>query len=151
MTDSTPPGSGPSSPGERGGPVRPLPPFDRGPAGSSSPEDRQDGFVADLFQRRYPEVTITALVFAVLIGVVMNAAITYAGLKIGFTLTGSAIAAVLGFGVLRGGSVDRGHVGAFLFQLLPHAKPRSPHLASEIRPLVKACLRSPRHPAAGYH
>lgn len=102
MTDSTPPGSGPSSPGERGGPVRPLPPFDRGPAGSSSPEDRQDGFVADLFQRRYPEVTITALVFAVLIGVVMNAAITYAGLKIGFTLTGSAIAAVLGFGVLRG-------------------------------------------------
>ena len=32
----------------------------------------------------------------------MNAAITYAGLKIGFTIGGSAIAAVLGFGVLRG-------------------------------------------------
>jgi len=51
---------------------------------------------------RYREVTITAIVFAIIIGIVMNAAITYAGLKIGFTLGGSAIAAVLGFGVLRG-------------------------------------------------
>jgi putative OPT family oligopeptide transporter len=32
----------------------------------------------------------------------MNAAITYSGLKIGFTIGGSAIAAVLGWGVLRG-------------------------------------------------
>jgi uncharacterized oligopeptide transporter (OPT) family protein len=102
MSDSTPPGPGPSSSGDRGGPVRPLPPFDREPAAASPPADREEGFVADLFQTRYPEVTITALVFAVVIGVVMNAAITYAGLKIGFTLTGSAIAAVLGFGVLRG-------------------------------------------------
>ncbi len=51
---------------------------------------------------RYREVTVAAIVFAVVIGVVMNAAITYAGLKIGFTIGGSAIAAVLGFGVLRG-------------------------------------------------
>lgn len=50
----------------------------------------------------YREVTIAAVVFAIVIGVVMNAAITYAGLKIGFTIGGSAIAAVLGFGVLRG-------------------------------------------------
>jgi uncharacterized oligopeptide transporter (OPT) family protein len=48
------------------------------------------------------EVTVVAVIFALLIGVVMNAAITYAGLKIGFTIGGSAIAAVLGFGVLRG-------------------------------------------------
>lgn len=102
MTDSTPPGPGPSPSGERGGPVRPLPPFDREPGGMAPSPGREEGFVADLFQKRYPEVTITALVFAVVIGVVMNAAITYAGLKIGFTLTGSAIAAVLGFGVLRG-------------------------------------------------
>jgi len=38
----------------------------------------------------------------IVIGVIMNAAITYSGLKIGFTLGGSAIAAVLGWGVLRG-------------------------------------------------
>jgi uncharacterized oligopeptide transporter (OPT) family protein len=50
----------------------------------------------------YREITWTAIIFAIIIGVVMNAAITYAGLKIGFTLGGSAIAAVLGFGVLRG-------------------------------------------------
>lgn len=49
----------------------------------------------------YKEVTLTAVVLGVLIGVVMNASITYAGLKIGFTIGGSAIAAVLGFGVLK--------------------------------------------------
>lgn len=50
----------------------------------------------------YREVTVSAVVFAIAVGIIMNAAITYAGLKIGFTLVGSAIAAVLGFGVLRG-------------------------------------------------
>ncbi|MEO0717191.1 MAG: hypothetical protein AAFY58_09420, partial [Planctomycetota bacterium] len=48
----------------------------------------------------YREVTLSALLFALLVGVVMNASITYAGLKIGFTIGGSAIAAVLGFGLL---------------------------------------------------
>lgn len=52
--------------------------------------------------RPYREVTPLAIVLGVLIGVVMNAAITYSGLKIGFTLGGSAIAAVLGWGLLRG-------------------------------------------------
>ncbi|MCB9915174.1 MAG: OPT/YSL family transporter [Planctomycetes bacterium] len=52
--------------------------------------------------RPYREITWEAVVFGVLIGVVMNAAITYSGLKIGFTIGGSAIAAVLGWGVLRG-------------------------------------------------
>lgn len=50
----------------------------------------------------YREVTPAALILAIIIGIVMNAAITYAGLKIGFTIGGSAIAAVLGFGILRG-------------------------------------------------
>ncbi|MEO1129934.1 MAG: OPT/YSL family transporter [Planctomycetota bacterium] len=51
---------------------------------------------------RYREVTIASIIFGVIVGAIMNAAITYAGLKIGFTIVGSAIAAVLGFGVLRG-------------------------------------------------
>ncbi len=51
---------------------------------------------------RYREVTVAAMAFGIVFGLVMNAAITYAGLKIGFTIGGSAIAAVLGFGVLRG-------------------------------------------------
>ncbi len=49
----------------------------------------------------YREVTLLAIVVGVLIGIVMNASITYAGLKIGFTIGGSAIAAVLGFGILK--------------------------------------------------
>ena len=59
-------------------------------------------WIADIFQTRYREITLPAIVFGIVIGVVMNAAITYSGLKIGFTLGGSAIAAVLGWGVLRG-------------------------------------------------
>jgi len=51
---------------------------------------------------KYREVTVAAIVFGVVVGAIMNAAITYAGLKIGFTIVGSSIAAVLGFGVLRG-------------------------------------------------
>ncbi len=51
---------------------------------------------------RYREITASAIIFGVLIGIVINAAIAYAGLKIGFTIVGSPIAAVLGFGVLRG-------------------------------------------------
>ncbi len=50
----------------------------------------------------YREVTLAAIVLGLIIGAVMNAAITYAGLKIGFTIGGSAIAAVIGFGLLRG-------------------------------------------------
>ncbi len=51
---------------------------------------------------RCREVTIATVVFGVLFGAILNAAITYSGLKIGFTISGSAIAAVIGFGVLRG-------------------------------------------------
>ena len=50
----------------------------------------------------YREVTLSAIIVGLIIGAVMNAAITYAGLKIGFTIGGSAIAAVIGFGILRG-------------------------------------------------
>ena len=66
------------------------------------PEPRPDPPPIGTPQVPYREVTVAAVVFAIVIGVIMNAAITYAGLKIGFTITGSAIAAVLGFGVLRG-------------------------------------------------
>lgn len=51
---------------------------------------------------RVRELTVASVVFGVVLGAIMNATITYAGLKIGFTIVGSAIAAVLGFGVLRG-------------------------------------------------
>lgn len=68
----------------------------------TSARESEPGFFGDLLQTRYREVTLSAILFAIVIGIIMNAAITYAGLKIGFTIGGSAIAAVLGFGVLRG-------------------------------------------------
>jgi uncharacterized oligopeptide transporter (OPT) family protein len=51
---------------------------------------------------RYREVTVSAVLFGVVFGALMNMAIAYTGLKIGFTIVGGAIAAVVGFGVLRG-------------------------------------------------
>jgi uncharacterized oligopeptide transporter (OPT) family protein len=100
MADSTPPGP----------PPPPLPHETRTSPGSTRGQS-SDG----IFQTRYREVTISALIFGLIFGAVMNAAITYAGLKIGFTIVGSAIAAVLGFGVLRGilrrGSILETNIG----------------------------------------
>jgi uncharacterized oligopeptide transporter (OPT) family protein len=63
----------------------------------------------------YREATLSAILFGVVVGTIMNASITYAGLKIGFTIPGSTIAAVLGFGVLRGllrrGSILETNIG----------------------------------------
>ena len=42
------------------------------------------------------------MIGGVLLGAVLNMGICFAGLQIGFTIVGSAVAAVLGFGVLRG-------------------------------------------------
>ena len=50
----------------------------------------------------YREVTASAVIFGGLLGCVMTAAFVYIGLKLGFGLPGSTVAAVLGFAVLRG-------------------------------------------------
>ena len=50
----------------------------------------------------YRELTVAAVAFGVLIGSVMTAAFSYVALKLGFTLGGSTVAAILGFAVLRG-------------------------------------------------
>jgi len=66
-------------------------------------------------RKKLREITLSSVVFGVVVGAMMNASITYAGLKIGFTIVGSAIAAVLGFGVLRGilrkGSILETNIG----------------------------------------
>ena len=51
---------------------------------------------------QYRELTISAAIFAIVLGAILNAAITYSGLRLGFTVSASAIAVVLGFGILRG-------------------------------------------------
>ncbi|MCB9591295.1 MAG: OPT/YSL family transporter [Sandaracinaceae bacterium] len=50
----------------------------------------------------YRELTPAALIFGVFIGATMTAAFVFVGLKLGFTLPGSTVAAILGFAVLRG-------------------------------------------------
>lgn len=50
----------------------------------------------------YPEMTFAAITLGIVQGSVMTAAFVYAGLKLGFTLGGSTIAAILGFALLRG-------------------------------------------------
>ncbi|QDU67834.1 OPT/YSL family transporter [Engelhardtia mirabilis] len=66
-------------------------------------------------QGPYREVTISSIVFGIVVGALLNASITYSGLKIGFTVGGSAVAAVLGWGVLRGilrkGTIVENNIG----------------------------------------
>lgn len=52
--------------------------------------------------RPYRELTPAALIGGVLVGALLNMGIVYAGLQIGFTIVGSTVAAVVGFGILRG-------------------------------------------------
>jgi len=52
--------------------------------------------------RPYRELTPAAVIGGVLFGAVLNMGICFAGLQIGFTIVGSAVAAVVGFGLLRG-------------------------------------------------
>ena len=50
----------------------------------------------------YPELTVPALLVGYLLGVLIAVSISYAALILGFTIEGSEIAAILGFGILRG-------------------------------------------------
>jgi putative OPT family oligopeptide transporter len=52
--------------------------------------------------RPYPELTWVALVTGWFIGVIIAVAIGYAALILGFSIEGSELAAILGFGILRG-------------------------------------------------
>lgn len=50
----------------------------------------------------YPELTIPALLVGYLLGVLIAISIGYASLILGFSIEGSELAAILGFGILRG-------------------------------------------------
>lgn len=52
--------------------------------------------------RVYPELTWTAVVVGWVLGVIIAISIGYAALILGFSIEGSELAAILGFGVLRG-------------------------------------------------
>jgi putative OPT family oligopeptide transporter len=52
--------------------------------------------------RPYPELTWVALIVGWFIGVILAGSIGYAALVLGFSIEGSELAAILGFGILRG-------------------------------------------------
>ena len=52
--------------------------------------------------RPYAELSLPAIVLGVIQGVLITASFVYIGLKLGFGLTGSTVAAIIGFTVLRG-------------------------------------------------
>src|SRR5690606_14795286 len=58
--------------------------------------------VSDPSLAPYPEVTVASLVLRLLVVIVPAAGVASAGLLIGFVVPASAIAAVLGWGLLRG-------------------------------------------------
>ena len=53
-------------------------------------------------QRPYPELTWVAVIVGWIIGVIIAVSIGYAALILGFSIEGSELAAILGFGILRG-------------------------------------------------
>ncbi len=50
----------------------------------------------------YPELTTHAIVVGYFLGIILAISIGYASLKLGFSIEGSELAAILGFGILRG-------------------------------------------------
>lgn len=50
----------------------------------------------------YPEITWAAILFGYVVGSVIALSIGYLSLKLGFSIEGSELAAILGFGILRG-------------------------------------------------
>lgn len=62
---------------------------------SSPPPQKNTG------EKPYRELTLISVILGVMIGALMNAAFVYIALKLGFSLGGSTVAAIIGFGVLR--------------------------------------------------
>jgi len=62
--------------------------------------DPQEGHLKPKGQ--YRELTLASIVGGTFVGVILNVGIVFAGLQIGFTIVGSTVGAILGFGLLRG-------------------------------------------------
>ena len=59
--------------------------------------------IASSVVQPYRELTVAAVVLGILQGVILNAAFVYAALKLGFSIGGSTVAAIMGYAILRGG------------------------------------------------
>ena len=64
--------------------------------------DQQISATGPITRGAYPELTPHAVIVGYFLGVVLAISIGYASLKLGFSIEGSELAAILGFGILRG-------------------------------------------------
>lgn len=64
--------------------------------------DQQVSATGPITRGAYPELTPHAVIVGYFLGVVLAISIGYASLKLGFSIEGSELAAILGFGILRG-------------------------------------------------
>ena len=64
--------------------------------------DQQVTATGPITRGAYPELTPHAVIVGYFLGVILAISIGYASLKLGFSIEGSELAAILGFGILRG-------------------------------------------------
>jgi len=64
--------------------------------------EKQVSTTGPITRGAYPELTPHAVIVGYFLGVVLAVSIGYASLKLGFSIEGSELAAILGFGILRG-------------------------------------------------
>lgn len=68
----------------------------------SSSEKMSSEGVAQAVLGEYRELTWAAVVLGILQGIILNLAFVYAALRLGFSIGGSTVAAIMGYAVLRG-------------------------------------------------
>ena len=64
--------------------------------------DQQISATGPITHGAYPELTPHAVIVGYFLGIILAVSIGYASLKLGFSIEGSELAAILGFGILRG-------------------------------------------------
>ena len=71
----------------------------------------------------YPEFTWPAVLVGWFLGAIIAISISYAALKLGFSIEGSELAAILGWGILRGlmgrTSIVENNINQTIVQILP--------------------------------
>ena len=64
--------------------------------------DIQARAISDAVTQKYRELTPAAMILGVFQGIILNLAFVYAALKLGFSIGGSTVAAIMGYALLRG-------------------------------------------------
>ena len=91
-----------------------------------------------LANRAYPELTWTAVIVGWFLGVIIAISIGYAALILGFSIEGSELAAILGFGILRGILRRKSIIENNIVQTIASGVNAMPRNAPAIQPNVRS-------------